>query len=128
MDTVVKCVGLGVLGAILGLLTRKNSGEFGVLVSIGVVVLMMASVLGLLKPVLEFVYALKDRAELGDGMISPVMKTLAIGYLSQTGKNICQEAGEKTVAEVIAFSGSVAAIYVLLPLVESVLLLMEQML
>lgn len=128
MDTVMKCVGLGVLGAILGLLTRKNSGEFGVLISIGVVVLMTVAVLGLIKPVLEFVYALKERAELGNGMVAPVMKTLAIGYLTQTGKNICEEAGEKTVAGVISLSGSVAAVYVLLPLMESVLRLMEQML
>lgn len=128
MDTVLKCVGLGVVGAVLGLLTRKNSGEFGVLVSIGVMVLMMGAILGLIKPVLEFVYALKGRAELGDGMVSPVIKTLAIGYLTQTGKNICEEAGEKTVAGVISLVGSVSAIYVLLPLMESVLSLMEQML
>lgn len=128
MDTVIKCVGLGVAGAILGLLTRKNSGEFGVLVSVGVVVLMTVAVLGLIKPVLEFVYTLRERAELGSGTVTPVMKTLAIGYLTQTGKNICEEAGEKTVAGVISLSGSVAAVYVLLPLMESVLRLMEQML
>ena len=128
MDIVFKCVGLGVAGAILGLLTRKNSGEFGVMISIGVVILVTVAVLGLIKPVLEFVYTLKNRAELGSGTVAPVMKTLAIGYLSQTGKNICEEAGEKTVAGVISLAGSVAAVYVLLPLMESVLRLMEQML
>lgn len=128
MDTVLKCVGLGVAGAVLGLLTRKNSGEFGVLISVSVVILMTGAILGLIKPVLEFVYVLKDRAELGNGTVSPVIKTLAIGYLTQTGKNICEEAGEKTVAGVISLSGSVAVVYVLLPLMESVMTLMEQML
>ena len=128
MDILLKCVGLGITGAVLGLLTRKNAGEFGVLISVAVVVLVTGTVLGLMKPVLEFVYTLKDRAQLGNGMVSPVMKTLAMGYLCQTGKNICEEAGEKTVAGVIALTGSVAAIYVLLPLMESVLTLMEQML
>ena len=128
MDILLKCVGLGITGAVLGLLTRKNAGEFGVLISVAVVVLVTGTVLGLMKPVLQFVYTLKDRAQLGNGMVSPVMKTLAMGYLCQTGKNICEEAGEKTVAGVIALAGSVAAIYVLLPLMESVLTLMEQML
>ena len=128
MDILLKCVGLGITGAVLGLLTRKNAGEFGVLISVAVVVLVTVTVLGLMKPVLQFVYTLKDRAQLGNGMVSPVMKTLAMGYLCQTGKNICEEAGEKTVAGVIALAGSVAAIYVLLPLMESVLTLMEQML
>ena len=128
MDTLVKCVGLGIAGSILGLLTRKNGGEFGIMVSVGVVVIMMVAVLGFVKPVLEFVYTLKDRAELGNGWIAPVVKTLAMGFLTETGKNICEEAGEKTVAGVISLAGSVAAVYVLLPLMESVITLMEQLL
>ena len=62
MDILLKCVGLGITGAVLGLLTRKNAGEFGVLISVAVVVLVTVTVLGLMKPVLQFVYTLKDRA------------------------------------------------------------------
>ena len=128
METMYRCVGIAVMGAILGLMTRKHSGEYAVLMTLAVVAVLTVAMLGLLKPVLSFLHGLKDRAELGNGMISPVMRTLAIGYLTETGKTICEEAGEKTVGAVLSAAGSVCAVYVLLPLMESVLALLEQML
>lgn len=128
MDTILKCAGIAVVGAILALTTRKYSGEFAVLVTLAVIVILTTVLLGLLKPVLGFLERLQDRAELGDGMIMPVLRTLAIGFMTQTGKTICDEAGEKTVGQVLSTAGAIASIYVLLPLMESVLSLLEQML
>lgn len=116
------------IGTILSLVTKKQGGEFSVLVTISVVVLLSTLVLGLLKPVLSFLEQLSDRARLGDGMVQPVLRTLAIGFLTETGKNICAEAGEKTVGQLLSAAGSVAGIYVLLPLMEAVLELLEELL
>ena len=128
MDTVLRCVGIAIIGAILALVTKKHSGEFAVLVSIAVVLLLISLLLGFLKPVLSFVESLKKTAGLGDSAVSPVIKTLAIGFLTEIGKNICEEAGEKTVGQVLALSGSIAALYVLLPLLQGVLDLLETLL
>lgn len=128
MDTIFKCAGIAVVGAILALTTRKYNGSFAVLVTLAVIVVLTTVLLGLLKPVLGFLQRLQGRAELGDGMITPVLRTLAVGFLTETGKNICEEAGEKTMGQVLSAAGSVAAVYVLLPLMESVLSLLEQML
>ena len=125
MDTVLRCVGIAVIGAVLVLITKRQGGEFAVLLSVAVVLILTTLVLGLLKPVLSFVETLGDAAELGSGFISPVIKTLAIGFLTETGKNICEEAGEKTVAGVLGLAGSVGALYVLLPLMQGVLDLLE---
>lgn len=128
MDTMIRCVGVAVIGAVLALVTRKYSGEFTVLVTIAVVAALGVAMLGIIKPVLQFLEELKERACVGDGMVSPVIRTLAIGYLTEIGKNICEEAGEKTVGNVLSGVGSVCAVYTLLPLMESVLALLEQML
>ncbi len=125
MDTVLKCVGVAVTGAILALVTKKHGSEFGVLLSISVALILTTLALGLIKPVLGFVESLQDTAELGDSMVSPVMKTLAIGIVTETGRNICEEAGEKTVGSVLALAGSIGALYVLLPLLQGVLDLLE---
>lgn len=125
MDTVLRCAGIAVMGAILALVTKKHSGEFAVLVSIAVVLLLTTMVLGLVKPVLGFVESLQDTAELGGSMVSPVIKSLAIGFLTETGKNICEDAGEKTMANALALAGNIGALYVLLPLMQSLLDLME---
>lgn len=128
METVYRCAGVAVLGAILSLVTKKHSGEFGVLLSISVVLLISTLVLGLLKPVLHFTQSLQAAAELGEGALGPVIKTLAIGFLTETGKNIAEEAGEKTVGSVLTMAGSIGALYVLLPLLQGVLDLLETLL
>ena len=128
MDTVLKCAGIAVMGAILALVTKKHSGEFAVLVTIAVVLAVTTLALGFLKPVLGFVESLQDTAGLGDSVVSPVIKTLAIGFLTETGKNICEEAGEKTVGNVLSLAGSIGALYVLLPLLQGVLDLLETLL
>lgn len=116
------------MGAVLALVTKKHSGEFSVLLTIAVVLSISTMVLGLLKPVLGFIDTLKGVAELGEGTVGPVMKTLAIGFLTEIGKGIAEEAGEKTVGSVLALAGSIGAVYVLLPLLQGVLDLLESLL
>lgn len=128
MDTVLKCAALAVAGALLALVVRRQSGEFAALVSMGAVLALFFVGLEFLKPVLTFADTLTQTAQLQEGAIGPVMKTLAIGFVTETGKNICEDAGEKTVAGALQLAGGIGAFYVLLPLMESVLELLEQML
>ena len=75
-----------------------------------------------------FAEDLRDTAKLGEGVVAPVMKTLAIGFVTETGKNLCEDAGEKTLGSVLQLAGGLGAFYVLLPLMGSVLDLLEEML
>lgn len=128
MDTVMRCAAVAVLGAILSLVVRQKSGEFAALVTIGAVLALIFFGMEFLKPVLQFADTLKRTARLQEGAVGPVMKTLAIGFVTETGKNICEDAGEKTVAGALQMAGGIGAFYVLLPLLGSVLELLEQML
>lgn len=128
MDAVFKCAAVAVAGALLALVVRRQSGEFAALVSIGAVLAVFVLGMEFLKPVLTFADTLQETARLQEGAIGPVMKTLAIGFVTETGKNICEDAGEKTVAGALQMAGGIGAFYVLLPLLSSVLELLEQML
>lgn len=128
MEVVYRCAGVAVVGALLSLVTKKHSGEFGVLLTISVVLVLFTMVLGLIQPVLSFVRSLQETAELGEGLMGPVIKTLAMGILTETGKGIAEEAGEKTVGSVLALAGSIGGLYVLLPLLQGMLDLLETLL
>lgn len=125
METIVKCAGIAVAGAVLSLTVRKMSGEFAALVGIMAVVLVSMLAMEFLKPVLAFAETLQDTAKLGEGAVGPVLKTLAIGFVTETGKNLCEDAGEKTLGGVLQLAGGLGAFYVMLPLMQSVLELLE---
>ena len=128
MDAVLKCAAVAVAGALLALVVRRQSGEFAALVSMGAVLALFFLGMEFLKPVLTFADTLTQTAGLQQGAIGPVMKTLAIGFVTETGKNICEDAGEKTVAGALQMAGGIGAFYVLLPLLSSGLELLGQML
>lgn len=128
METVMKCAGLAVAGAVLSLVVRKQSGEFAVLVTLAALLMISVLALELMKPVLTFAQSLESQAQLGSELLSPVLKTLAIGFITETGKNICEDAGEKALGGALQFAGGVAAFYVMLPLLQSVLDLLENLL
>lgn len=121
----MKCAGIAVAGAVLALTVRNMSGQFAALVALAAVVAVSMLALEFLKPVLAFAETLQDTAKLGQGVISPVMKTLAIGFVTETGKNLCEDAGEKTLGGVLQIAGGLGAFYVMLPLMQSVLELLE---
>lgn len=127
MDTILKCAGIAVAGAILSLVVRRQSGEFAALLSVAVVLMLTLLALEFMDPVLAFADTLQETAHLGEGVMAPVVKSLAIGFVTETGKNICEDAGEKTIGGVLQLAGGIGAFYVMLPLMQSVLDLISQM-
>ena len=124
----MKYAALAVVGAILCLLTRKEAATFGTLVSVSVVLILAAAVLTFLRPVMTFAQSLKELSGLGSGVMVPVVKALGIGFLTEIGKNICSDAGESAISGALGLLGGVAGVYVLLPLMESVLELIQRIL
>ena len=128
METQMKCVCLCIAGALAALVVRRNSQEFAALIGIAVISITGVLLLELLDPVLTFAQSLQEKAKLSRGVYLPVLKTLAISLIGETGKNICEDAGEKTIGGVLQLSSGIAAFYVMLPLLQSLLDLLDQIL
>lgn len=128
MDTLMKCAGVAVMGAILCLLTRRQNGEFGILVSLGAVLLVITLGLSFFRPLLQFSKTLQETANLGSTTTEPVYKALALGFVTEIGSQLCEDAGEKSIAAALKLSGSAASVFVLLPLMEQLLSMLKSML
>ena len=128
MDTLMKCAGVAVVGAILCLLTLRQNGEFGILVSLGAVLLVITLGLSFFRPLLQFSQTLQETASLGSTTTGPVYKALALGFVTEIGSQLCEDAGEKSIAAALKLSGGAASVFVLLPLMEQLLSMLKSML
>ena len=128
MDTLMKCAGVAVVGAILCLLTRRQNGEFGILVSLGAVLLVITLGLSFFRPLLQFSQTLQETASLGSTTTGPVYKALALGFVTEIGSQLCEDAGEKSIAAALKLSGGAASVFVPLPLMEQLLSMLKSML
>ncbi len=124
----MKCAGVAVVGAILCLLTRRQNGEFGILVSLGAVLLVITLGLSFFRPLLQFSQTLQETASLGSTTTGPVYKALALGFVTEIGSQLCEDAGEKSIAAALKLSGGAASVFVLLPLMEQLLSMLKSML
>ena len=120
MDLVLRAVILGVVGSVLGLVLRKNSPEIGLVLAIAAALLIVGLGIEFLATLLDFVELLTETAGLSPTLIAPVLKTVGIGILTRLAVDICKDAGQGAIASSVELAGTVAALYIALPLIQTV--------
>jgi len=69
---------------------------------------------------LDFAEILGDTAGLSPTLLAPVLKTVGIGILTRLASDICKDAGQSAIASTVELAGTVAALYIALPLMQTV--------
>ena len=128
MDIVVRAAAVGIIGGILALLLEKYTPELSVSVGIltGCFVIFLAASVGS-----RVADALREIAEEGGiplVFLSPVLKCVAIGMVSHLAAQVCRDARQGSIASAVELCASVCALYVSLPLIESLLGMVRRLL
>ncbi len=69
-----------------------------------------------------------ETAALGSVYISPVLKCIGIGLVTHLAAQVCRDAQQGSLASAVELCGTLCALYVSLPLVESLLATAEKLL
>ncbi|MCL2562716.1 MAG: stage III sporulation AC/AD family protein [Oscillospiraceae bacterium] len=120
MDLVIRAVILGVIGAVLSLVIKKNAPEIGLVLALAVALLVVSLGIELIAAILDFTETLQAAASLSPALIAPVLKTVGIGILTRLASDICKDAGQSAIASTVELAGTVAALYIALPLMQTV--------
>ena len=118
---------IGIIAVLFSAILKKNNRELALLLSLAACVLIALLLLSLAQPILEFLSKLRGLSGLEDGTMTPLLKTLGVGILTQICATICADAGENALAGLIEVCGSILALYVSLPLLEAVIEMVETM-
>lgn len=118
---------VGLLTVIFSSLLKKQNPEFSVLLSLMACVVIALILLKLAEPVITFMERLRSFSGIDKELLTPLLKTIGIGILTQISSNVCSDAGENAIAKLIEICGGLLSIYVALPLLEAVLDMMQMM-
>ncbi len=127
MEIFLKAAAIALVTVVLTALLKKQSKELALLLTLAACVLIGVFLVQLAEPLVDFLSKLRNLAGLDKSLMTPLLKTIGIGLLTQISANVCNDAGESAIAKLIEICGGVLALYVALPLLEAVLDLMEQM-
>ena len=127
MAQFIQAAVIGVMTVIIASLLKKTSRELALLLSISACILISLILLQLAKPVVDFFSKLRELAQLDKALMTPMLKTIGIGLLTQLCATVCSDAGENAVANLIELCGGILALYVALPLLEAVIDMVQSM-
>lgn len=123
----LKIVGFGMTAAALSLLIKQSRPEY----SMAIPVIVAAAVFGAAAPYIKSVISLFEeiagRAGMEEMYFRIVIKMIGAAYVTCFASEICRDAGENAVAGKIEFGGKILIISMSMPILESLLSLVSDL-
>lgn len=127
MDLVVRITAGCAAAALLMLVVKKGTPEIAMVLTIAAVAL---GLLALREPVAALgalLSSLGKESGLSAVWFTPLYKTVGIALVVRIGVDLCRDAGAEALAGVVETAGTVCALAVAAPLLESVMNLMLEL-
>lgn len=128
MDTLVRAASVGIIGAILIALIRKQNAAIALTLSVACCCMLCVCLLSLIRPLLTFAERLREISGVSIAFMVPLLKTVGIGLIAELAAAVCADAGESSLSRLIQLCGAAAALYCSLPLMEAALELIGSLL
>ena len=120
-------VGIGIVAAAVSALLKRFHGELGLFVSVAASLLILLAVLGSLAPLTGLINELAGEAGTDSACITILMKALAVSLITQLAADSCRDSGEGAIASKIELAGRTAVLLLAVPLFESILGIVKEL-
>lgn len=117
----MQIVAIGVVGAILSITVKKQSADFGLMLSIAASILIFFVILPSLATVVNMLFKLSEQIDINTSYIALILKVVGIAYIAEFGSNVCADAGEGAIASKIEMGGKALIMLVSAPILLSLI-------
>lgn len=121
MPDMLKIAAIAVTAALCAVVVKKNVSELGLVLALAAGTLILGLSLGALEGVRALMDTLAETAGLSPAIMAPVLKTVGIAILTRVAAELCRDAKETGIAAFVETAGAMAALFVALPLLRTVL-------
>lgn len=120
MDIVIRVAIAGIVGSVLSLMLQKGAPEIGLVLAIAASLLILLIGVQVASTILDFARVLQHAAALSPALLMPVFQTVGVSILTKLSADVCRDAGQGAIAGAVELAGAVIAIYIALPLMQTV--------
>lgn len=121
MEILLKAAAMLLVSSLVGLLVQKNNPELTLLLclaAITVVFLLTSSLIETFRDFIDTVDLLTKNAAV---LTRPVLKCLTIAFITQVSSALCRDASQGAASSAVELIGTVCALCVAMPLIQSIL-------
>lgn len=127
MEIVIKLAVVALVAALCTLLIKSKNSEQAFLLGTASAVIICLSAMKFLGDIVDFLRKLIDLSNVSSAVFLPVVKCIGIAIVSKLVCELCKDAGQAGIASAVEYFGAVAAVYISLPLLETILDLLVNM-
>ena len=118
---ILKIVGIGLVTLFCFLALREQKPEIAYLLTIAGGVLILLVVVDYLVKIVGTLTNLVSAVGLSNEIISAVLKIIGVGYLTEFGAGVCEDAGSKSIADKILLGGKIIIMFLSLPIITGLI-------
>lgn len=128
MESIAKIVVFAVVAALCAVVVKKQTPELGLVLALLTGVMIMTCSVPAFSSAKQLMERLNDIAGLSPAVLAPVTKTVGIAIITKVAAEFCRDAKEGGIAAFVELAGASGALVVCLPLMESVLSMVAELL
>lgn len=124
---ILQIAGIAVSGMIIVSLVRIFKPEFAIYIVIATVIVILILCVTQLTAVFQFLKSVYDEMSYGKEFFPIIIKVLVVAYLADFTAQLCNDAGEKSIGSKVELAGKIIIFYLSLPILVSILELVNSM-
>lgn len=121
METAIKVSAAGIAAVLAASLLKKRDPELALALCLAACAVILTFAAGLGERAASFLRRAREISGLSPTALSAVIKCVGIGLISRLGADVCKDAGSLSVASAVELTGALAAVVTALPLFETLL-------
>lgn len=121
MSTLIRIIGVGIVGGILALTIRKDKPEFAMLTVLAASVYIMLVTADAMMGIIDELKSVTEQCGIDMKYITVTVKTVGIAYISQFAAEILRDSGEGAIASRIEMAGKITILTLTMPVMVSFL-------
>lgn len=118
---IIKIIGIGLTALIVIIVLKQYKPEFAIYVSIVAGILILGLSLSSFYGIINLLKDISSRANINSKFLGIILKITGIAILTEFAVSICQDTGEKAIANKIDIGGKVIIMTISLPIISSLL-------
>jgi len=118
---IVKVVAVGLITVIATIIVKQVKPEIAVLITLAGSIVIIILAIQMLQNVFGNFMNIFNKTGVSSSLFVPVLKIIGIGYLCEFGANLCIDGGCNSIADKILFCGKITILIIALPIINSVI-------
>lgn len=127
MEIVIKVSAVSLIAAACAILLKKAVPEISYGISVLTAAVICLVSLGVLTPLKELAADMISKTGQSPAIFLPIIKCVGIALTVKIVSGLCRDAGQSAAAAAIEYSGCAAALIISVPLIRSMLSLLEEL-